>query len=207
MRCGPENRSAKVVERKHVISPRNRSPVLQPLAVDFPVEGYPANESDQLAPDGQSIPPQLSTLHASWNIEDVDDTFLRCVEKHWITSQNIRILKIVTVLWFIWSILLHSLLPKSPPYLPHQNAVLICDWCTYGFFSDHINTPDVTFHLSRPIILSDNCRLSLAVFPIKWLKPAELWRATMVCRHRIWCVDAEYGVRHRIWCVDNEYGV
>lgn len=103
--------------RKHVISPRNRSPILQPLAVDFTDEANPAHESNQLIPDVQTSPPPLSTLHASWNIEDKDDTFLRCVEKQdtWrrsITSQNIRILKIVTILWFIWRILLHWLLPK-----------------------------------------------------------------------------------------------
>jgi hypothetical protein len=103
--------------RKHVISPRNRSPVLQPLAVDFTDEANPAHESSQLIPYVQAKPPPLSTLHASWNIEDEDDTFLRCDEKQWtwrrsITSQNIRILKIVTILWFIWRILLHCLLPQ-----------------------------------------------------------------------------------------------
>ena len=121
--------------RKHIISPRNRSPVLQPLAVDFTDEASPAHESSHLVPDVQRSPPPLSTLHASWNIEDEDDTFLRCVEKHWIcqrsiTSQNIWILKIVTILLFIWRILLHSPLPPS---LPHSSSTKIpysfFDWC------------------------------------------------------------------------------
>lgn len=109
--------------RKHLISPRNRSPVLQPLAVDFTDEANPARESSQLVPGVQRSPPSLSTLYASWNIEDEDDTFLRCVEKHWICqhsirSQNIHILKIVTILWFIWRILIHCLLHQVFPVAP-----------------------------------------------------------------------------------------
>jgi hypothetical protein len=122
--------------RKHLISPRNRSPVLQPLAVDFTDEANPAHESSQLVPDVQRSPPPLSTLHTSWNIADEDDTFLRCVEKHWIwrrsiTSLNIRILKIVTILWFIGRILFTH---PSPPSLHCCSHTKI----PYSFFDWYI---------------------------------------------------------------------
>jgi len=78
--------------RKHLISTRNRSPVLQPLAVDFTDEANPAREISQLVPDVQRSPPPLSTLYAFWNIEDENDAFLRCVEKHWICQRSITYL-------------------------------------------------------------------------------------------------------------------